>query len=429
VTTQAELVNQFKMYSYESPVDYHTELTRNLNIGNKVGNGSYNTLYSAVGKNICNMVGTGNLRRNVETIPLVLRTGTCKNKQEAESFKKEMQILVNLSNSGVMPHIYMCGFFDKSDRVKKSFAIMERFTMDVRTLLRDHSTAPSLADLVVGHVCQLYANLYRLAKVSNIDAKPENVVVNFIDGRFDRVALIDIDPVFNLDLEPYSRYYDMKSERLAKIGTAAMQIIFLLIVKHSRIIHIKDIADKYLSKIDDNVYTATIEMVELDNLAFDTFVHYDVWNMAAQRNLSLNKAASKSQSNDHRVAGLWSLGSLPAYRSASASRSNDHRVAGLWSLGSLPAYRSASASRSNDGIPNHDGRTKQHSPNHRLSARRGSLPAYQSKDNSKDRFLSSWIAMLEAFESTKPSSAFKTSRKINRRTPSKVFKSTRKYKA
>jgi hypothetical protein len=73
-----------------------------------------------------------------------------------------MQILVNLSNSDVMPYL-QCGFFDKSDRVKNR--CNNGKVHNGRENFAEITQPPSLADLVVGHVCRYTPISTRLAKV------------------------------------------------------------------------------------------------------------------------------------------------------------------------------------------------------------------------------------------------------------------------
>jgi hypothetical protein len=64
--------------------------------------------------------------------PTSFADGTCKNKQEAESFKKRCKFGIYPTYNAAY---LQCGFFDKSDRVKNRFG---QWKGSQWTLLRDH---------------------------------------------------------------------------------------------------------------------------------------------------------------------------------------------------------------------------------------------------------------------------------------------------
>lgn len=254
-----------------------TLLFKNIEIEEIIGKGGYNRVYASRGINKCLLES----RWSINSHSLLFRISRQPLEPESiataiNNFKNEMKQQVKLSFQGIMPFIYACGYFkctEDNDMLNTeggniySFTLMERVGQSVQKVLENPEKRGQWETLIK-KICKLYEKLAK-NKICNIDVYPENVVVSFnSNGDIERIALIDVDMKFNIDIKDW------------RLSADIMKAIFLLPIRdnenNTTDVEILNIVNNQLNKINPNSFVKIRELLQENKDLRKKFSNYGI---------------------------------------------------------------------------------------------------------------------------------------------------------
>ena len=188
-------------------------------------------------------------------------------------FKNEMIFQVKLSYEGIMPLIYACGIFksttdndilNTNEGDIYTFTIMEKIGTKISEILTDPDKS-YLWKKIIQKTLKLYKKMANMG-ICNIDVYSDNVVASLRkDGNIERIALIDLDTKFNIEVKNKNLSADL------------MKAIYLLPLRdsttHTELI---SIINDELKKIHEDSFIEIKQMLQDNEKLYNLFLNYGI---------------------------------------------------------------------------------------------------------------------------------------------------------